>query len=66
MSTRSAGIRGGNSCACSLVLSVAVPIAFIAYADHVRNTTGINWLGALRALVAVALVIATTVIASRR
>ena len=49
-----------------LVLSVAVPIAFIAYADHVRNTTGINWLGALGALVAVALVIATTVIASRR
>ena len=49
-----------------LVLSVAVPIAFIAYADHVRNTTGINWLGALGALVAASLVIATTVIASRR
>jgi hypothetical protein len=49
-----------------LVLSVAVPIAFIAYADHVRQSTGINWLGALGALVAASLVIATTVIASRR
>ena len=48
------------------MLSIAVPIAFVAYADHVRNTTGVNWLGALGALVAVSLVIATTVIASRR
>ena len=39
---------------------------FIAYADHVRQTTGINWLGALGALVAASMVIATTVIASRR
>ena len=49
-----------------LALSIAVPIAFVAYADHVKNTTGINWLGALGALVAVALVIATTVLARRR
>ena len=64
---RSAGTRRRELLrAFFLVLSVAVPIAFIAYADHVRNTTGINWLGALGALVAVALVIATTVIASRR
>ncbi len=49
-----------------VALSVAVPIAFIAYVDHVRNTTGVNWLGAVGALVALSLVIATTVIASRR
>jgi len=49
-----------------LALSIAVPIAFIAYADHVRQSTGINWLGALGALVAASMVIATTVVASRR
>jgi hypothetical protein len=49
-----------------LALSIAVPIAFVAYADHVRQSTGINWLGALGALVAASLVIATTVIARRR
>ena len=49
-----------------LVLSIAIPIGFIAYADHVRQTTGINWLGALGALVAVSVVISTTVFASRR
>ena len=49
-----------------IVLSVAVPIGFVAYADHVRQSTGVNWLGALGALVAASLVIATTVIASRR
>ena len=48
-----------------LALSIAVPIAFVAYADHVKNTTGINWLGALGALVAVSLVIAATVMARR-
>jgi hypothetical protein len=48
------------------VLSIAIPIAFIAYADHVSQSTGINWLGALGALVAVSLVIAVTVIARRR
>ena len=49
-----------------LALSIAVPIAFVAYANHVRQTTGVNWLGALGALVAVSLVIAMTVIARRR
>jgi hypothetical protein len=49
-----------------LALSIAVPIAFVAYADHVRQSTGINWIGALGALVAASIVIATTVIARRR
>lgn len=49
-----------------LILSVLIPIAFIAYADHVRQSTGINWLGALGALVALSLVLATTMVASRR
>jgi hypothetical protein len=49
-----------------LALSIAIPIGFVAYADHVRQSTGINWLGALGALVAASLVIATTVIARRR
>lgn len=49
-----------------IVFSVAIPVAFVAYADRVRQTTGINWLGALGALVAASIVVATTVIASRR
>src|SRR5450755_1715955 len=49
-----------------LVLSVAIPIGFVAYADHVRQSTGINWLGALGALVALSLVIAASVLANRR
>jgi hypothetical protein len=49
-----------------LVLSVAIPIGFVAYADHVRQDTGINWLGALGALVALSLVIAASVLANRR
>jgi hypothetical protein len=48
-----------------LGLSIAVPIAFIAYANHVSQDTGISWLGALGALVAVSLVIAATVLARR-
>ncbi len=54
-------LRGGL-----LLLSLAVPIAFVAYANHVRQTTGVNWIGALGALVAVSLVIAMTVFARRR
>jgi hypothetical protein len=50
----------------ALVLSVAVPIAFIAYVDHDRQSTGISWLGALGALVALSLVVAVTIIANRR
>jgi hypothetical protein len=52
--------------AIALFLSVAIPIGFIAVADHYRQTTGINWLAALGALVALSLVIAVTVTASRR
>ena len=49
-----------------LALSFAIPIAFVAYADHESQSTGLTWLGALGALVAASLVIATIVIASRR
>ena len=49
-----------------LVLSIAVPIGFVAYADHVHHSTGINWVGALGALVAVSLVLAASVLANRR
>ena len=49
-----------------LVLSIAIPIGFVAYADHVHQSTGINWLGALGALVALSLVLAASVLASRR
>jgi hypothetical protein len=50
----------------ALVLSVAIPIGFIALAQHVRKTVGFNWLVALGAVVAFSLVMATAVIASRR
>jgi hypothetical protein len=50
----------------ALFLSVAIPIGFVGYVQHVRNTVGLNWLGALGALVALSLVIATAVISSRR
>jgi hypothetical protein len=50
----------------ALAASIAVPVAFVAYADHVRNTTGVNWVGALGALVALSIVIATAVIARSR
>jgi hypothetical protein len=36
------------------------------WADHVHQSTGVNWLGALGALVAASLVIATAVVASHR
>lgn len=38
----------------------------LAYVDHVRRTVGVNWLGALGALVALSMVIASDVISSRR
>ena len=50
----------------ALFASIAVPIAFIAYIGHVRNTVGVNWLGALGALVALSVVIAIGAIANRR
>jgi hypothetical protein len=49
-----------------LALSVAIPIAFVAYANHVRQDTGVNWIGAIGALVALSLVIAGAVWGSRR
>jgi hypothetical protein len=49
-----------------LALSVAIPIAFVAYANHVRQDTGITWVAALGALVALSLVIAGAVYGSRR
>jgi hypothetical protein len=55
------GLRG-----VAIVLSVAIPIAFVAYANHERQTTGINWIGALGALIALSLVVATAIVASRR
>jgi hypothetical protein len=50
----------------ALFLSLAIPLAFIGYVNHVRNTVGFNWLGALGALVALSVVIAVGVIANRR
>jgi hypothetical protein len=49
-----------------LTLSVALPIGFVAYVNHVRQDTGINWLGAIGALVALSLVIAGGIYGSRR
>jgi hypothetical protein len=49
----------------ALFLSLAIPLAFIAYVNHVRKSVGFNWLGALGALVALSLVIAVGVVASR-
>jgi hypothetical protein len=50
----------------ALFLSLAIPLAFVAYVDHVRKTVGVNWLGAVGALVAFSLVVALGVIANRR
>jgi hypothetical protein len=50
----------------ALALSIAVPIGFVAYVDHVRNTVGVNWLGAIGALVALSLVGALAVVGARR
>jgi hypothetical protein len=51
--------------AVTLILSVAMPVAFVAYADHIRNTTGINAVGAAGAVVALSLVIAMALVARR-
>lgn len=48
-----------------LLLTVALPIAFVAYAVHVRSVTGGSPLTAIAALVALAVVIATAVVARR-
>ena len=50
----------------ALEFSVAIPVAFVAYANHVRHSTGLTWLGALGSLVALSLVIATAAWGARR
>ena len=49
-----------------LIFSVALPIAFIGFVDHERQNTGITPLTGVGGLVALSLVIATAVIATRR
>lgn len=49
-----------------IIISVVIPIAFIADIDHVRQNTGLSWLTATGSLVALSLVIATALAASRR
>ena len=49
-----------------LILSVAIPIAFIAHAAHVRRTIGLTWLSAVGSLIALSLVIAVPAVAARR
>ena len=49
-----------------LILSIAIPIAFNAFIDHERQSSGITPLTAVGGLVALSLVIATAVIATRR
>jgi hypothetical protein len=49
-----------------LILSVVIPLGFIAWADHQRQSTGINGLSAAGAIVALSLVIGTAVAATRR
>jgi hypothetical protein len=46
--------------------ALALSIAFLAYADHIRNTVGVTWVTGLGFLVAVSLVIATVVLGMRR
>jgi hypothetical protein len=49
-----------------LALSVAIPIAFIADVDHVRQSAGLTWLSAAGSLVALSIVIATALATTRR
>ena len=50
----------------ALALSIGIPIAFVVYVNHVRQTVGLNRLGAIGALVALSLVLAAAVAGSRR
>jgi hypothetical protein len=50
----------------AVALSIAIPIAFLVYAIHVRNTAGVNGVTGLGALVALSFVIAMVVLGSRR
>jgi hypothetical protein len=49
-----------------LILSIAIPIGFIADVDHVRQSAGITWFTAIGSLVALSLVIAVAAAAARR
>jgi hypothetical protein len=50
----------------ALTLSIGIPVAFLAYVDAQRQSTGITGLSALGALVGLSLVIAAASIATRR
>ena len=50
----------------ALFLSIAIPVVFVALIDYHRQSTGIDWLGALGALVALSLIVAITVVTARR
>jgi hypothetical protein len=52
--------------ALGLVLSVAIPLAIVVYANYIRQTTGFTVTSALGAIVAVSLVIALSLVAARR
>jgi hypothetical protein len=52
--------------ALGLVLSVAIPLAIVVYANYIRQTTGFTVTSALGAVVAVSLVIALSLVAARR
>ena len=49
-----------------LILSIAIPIAFIGFVDQERQRTGITPFTAVGGLVALSLVIAAAVVATRR
>ncbi len=51
--------------AAALAVSIAIPVVFITYVVH-RHLAGLNWGRGLAVLVAIALVIATAVVGSRR
>jgi len=59
--TKRAWLGGG-----AVALSILIPLAFLAYADHVRNTVGLNLLSGIGVLVALSVVIATMVLGNRR
>jgi len=49
-----------------IILSIVIPLGFIAWADHQRQSNGITGLSAAGALIALSLVIGTAVAVSRR
>jgi hypothetical protein len=49
-----------------LFLSIAIPIGFVVLVNYHRQSTGIDWLGALGALVALSIVVTITAVAARR